>query len=173
MSRLKFVLVDSSYCDFLRKSDPCVPYTMDKKLNRPFVGVLLQMGSMSYYAPLSSPKPKHLTMKNQIDMIKVNGGQYGVINLNNMIPVHINLITMVDTVVSLDDSPSEVKYKALLSNQLTWCNANKDAIISKAQKLYSIIISNSGWDSLLKRCCDFSGNEFKLRQYCGEKGWEI
>lgn len=41
MGRLTFVLVDSSYCDYLRKSDKCVPYTMDKKSSRPFVGVLL------------------------------------------------------------------------------------------------------------------------------------
>ena len=117
--RLSFVLVDSAYCDFLRKTDPCVPYTMDKKSNRPFVGILLQVGAMSYYAPLSSPKPKHLAMKNQIDLLKINGGQYGVINFNNMIPVHSNLISTIDLSTSSADSTSALQYKHLLSNQLT------------------------------------------------------
>ena len=90
MERLTFVLVDADYCDYLRKSDPCVPYTMDKKSNRPFVGILLKIHGMSYYAPLSSPKAKHLNMKNQIDLLKINGGVYGVINFNNMIPIQIS-----------------------------------------------------------------------------------
>lgn len=169
--RLSFVLVDSAYCDFLRKTDPCVPYTMDKKSNRPFVGILLQVGAMSYYAPLSSPKPKHLAMKNQIDLLKINGGQYGVINFNNMIPVHSNLISTIDLSTSSADSPSELQYKALLSNQLTWCNENRKIIISKAQKLYDMISNNKGWDSLTKRCCDFSKDEVLLKQYCDLKGW--
>lgn len=32
-----FYRADSKYCDFLRKTDKCVPYTMDKKASRPFV----------------------------------------------------------------------------------------------------------------------------------------
>ena len=129
MERLSFVVVDSAYCDYLRESDLCVPYTMDRKANRPFVGVLLEIHSIPYYAPLSSPKPKHASMKNQIDLLKIDGGRYGVINLNNMIPIHSNSVIQIDLTISPSDLPSDIKYKALLSNQLTWCNANKRLII--------------------------------------------
>ena len=173
MERLTFVLVDSNYCDYLRQSDLCVPYTMKEKASRPFVGVLMRIHGMSYYAPLSSPKPKHMTMKNQIDLLKIDGGKYGVINFNNMIPIHKNLVTGVNLTILSTDSPSEVQYKELLSNQLTWCNANKDAIVSKAQKLYDTITSHNGWESLIKRCCKFSDDERLLKEYCIFKGWTL
>ena len=32
--KFSFYCADDEYCDFLRKSDPCVPYTMDKKRNQ-------------------------------------------------------------------------------------------------------------------------------------------
>lgn len=165
MNRLTFVLVDSKYCDYLRKSDPCVPYTMDEKENRPFVGVLLHIHGTPYYAPLSSPKRKHLTMKNQIDLLKINGGQYGVINFNNMIPVHDNFITPVDITIHANDSVADIRYKTLLANQLTWCNANKESIFSKAQKLYNIISNHKGWDSLISRCCKFCDDERLMKSY--------
>ncbi|MDR1320575.1 MAG: type III toxin-antitoxin system ToxN/AbiQ family toxin, partial [Gracilibacteraceae bacterium] len=83
-----FYHTNTDYCDFLRKSDPCVPYTMDQKFTRPFVGIVFFVNSYNYYAPLTSPKPKHLCMKNQVDFLKINGGAWGAINFNNMIPVH-------------------------------------------------------------------------------------
>lgn len=88
MERLSFVLINSKYCDYLRTKDHCVPYTMDNKSTRPFIGVLFQIENINYYAPLSSPKPKHKRIKNQIDLVKINNGEFGVINFNNMIPVH-------------------------------------------------------------------------------------
>ena len=70
-----FYTVDPAYCDYLRKTDPRVPYTMDKKSIRPFVGIVLTVNDFHYYAPLTSPKPKHLHMKNQIDFLKINKGK--------------------------------------------------------------------------------------------------
>lgn len=39
-----------------KKSDPCVPYTMDRKSSRPFVGIVFSVNGFHYYAPLTSPK---------------------------------------------------------------------------------------------------------------------
>ncbi|GHS99449.1 hypothetical protein AGMMS50276_23090 [Synergistales bacterium] len=69
---LSFYRADAEYCDFLRTTDPRVPYTMESKGTRPFVGVLLNIGDIRYYAPLTSPKPKHAKMKNQLDFLKIN-----------------------------------------------------------------------------------------------------
>ena len=57
-----FYKVDSIYCDYLREEDPRVPYTMDQKASRPFVGIVFDVNGVSYYAPLTSPKPKHLKL---------------------------------------------------------------------------------------------------------------
>lgn len=51
-----FYRISAEYCDFLRKSDPCVPYTMDRKSSRPFVGIVFSVNGFHYYAPLTSPK---------------------------------------------------------------------------------------------------------------------
>ena len=85
--KLKIVKVDSKYCNYLRKYDSKIPYNAGIKELRPFIWVLFKVNKLEYFVPLSSPKPKHLTLKNTIDLIKISGGEYGVINFNNNISI--------------------------------------------------------------------------------------
>ena len=144
--KFSFYRADALYCDYLRKSDPCVPYTMDQKEARPFIGIVLTLNDYDYYAPLTSPKPKHLHMKNQVDFLKINGGVWGAINFNNMIPIHSDQLEHIDIRILPTDDKATVDYKNLLANQLSWCNtsANAASIIQKAEKLYRIITSKTG-----------------------------
>ena len=64
---LKLVKIDADYCNFLRKFDSKVPYNYDVKSLRPFIGVLFTISDLMYFAPLSSPKPKHLKLKSKLD----------------------------------------------------------------------------------------------------------
>lgn len=160
-----FYTVDSEYCDYLRKSDPCVPYTMDKKSIRPFVGIVFTVNGFNYYAPLTSPKPKHIHMKNQIDFLKINRGEWGAINFNNMIPVPSECLTKVDMKITNTDSKDEVNYKNLLSNQLSWCNSHREPILKQADKLYNIITQNKAWGSISQRCCNFKLDEALCVKY--------
>ena len=66
-TKIKFVTINSQYCDFLRTFDDRVPYNADAKKFRPFIGILFRVHDMEYFAPLSSPKEKHKRMKNTID----------------------------------------------------------------------------------------------------------
>ena len=91
--KIKIVKVDSDYCIFLRKYDDKVSYNAGNKELRPFVGILFTVNNCEYFAPLSSPKPKHIKLKNTLDLIKINDGIYGVVNFNNMIPVTNNNYT--------------------------------------------------------------------------------
>ena len=86
--KFKIVKIDYNYCDYLRKFDNKVCYNAGVKELRPFIGVLFQINSKEYYAPLSSPKNKHKVLKNKLDLIKIDDGKLGVININNMIPVN-------------------------------------------------------------------------------------
>lgn len=162
---LSFVTVDSKYCDFLRKADPCIPYTANQKEKRPFVGVLLSINDKEYYAPLTSPKPKHLSMKNSVDFVKIDQGKLGAINFNNMIPIHSDCLKKVDLSILPNDSKSDKDYKMLLGDQLDWCNKNKDFIINKAVKLHAIISQDKAHDSLKKRCCNFPVVEKQYVEY--------
>lgn len=158
---LEFYNVSTEYCDYLRKYDSNVPYTMDNKANRPFIGVVLNINGNSYFAPLTSPKPKHLKMKNQVDFIKINEGNLGAINLNNMIPVNKDNIKKVD--FSLIENS---EYKNLLIDQLSWCNKseNKSVIISRASKLYNLLYTNYS-ENLKHRCCNFKELERLSKLY--------
>jgi len=163
---LRFYMADAEYCDFMRQADPCVPYIHDDKNTRPFVGILLTVGGFDYFAPLSSPKPKHKTMKNQVDFLKINGGEWGAINFNNMIPIHSSHLAIVDMKILDTDDKAERDYKNLLVNQLSWCNSNRDDIRTRAEKLYILIVKKKSWPELARRCCDFILGEEKWGKYC-------
>ena len=108
----KLAKIDYMYCDYLRKYDKRVVYNKGKKELRPFIGVLFSIGDKEYFAPLSSPKPKHQIMKNNIDFFKIDNGTLGVINFNNMIPVVESALLLIDI-----DAMEDSKYQRLLQNQ--------------------------------------------------------
>ncbi len=148
--KLDFFTVESKYIVYLQSFDKRVPHSSKLKSNRPFVGVILTVNNINYFAPLSSPKLKHLKMKNQKDFLKIDGGKLGAINFNNMIPIADGNYKKI-IIQDIED----LQYKKLLENQLTWCNKNKELIIKKANILYKLI-TNSSKDNILKnRTCDF------------------
>lgn len=52
---------------------------------RKYIGVVFEINRFSYFAPLSSFKPKHKKMKEGVDFIKIK--DYAVININNMLAI--------------------------------------------------------------------------------------
>ena len=170
---LSFYTVDPDYCDFLRTFDKCVPCVGQNKENRPFIGILIEVNGSKYYAPLSSPKPKHIKMKNSIDFIKINGGLFGAINLNNMIPIVDTYLEKVDTKILSSDTVNAVTYKNLLIDQLSWCDKNKVSLLTKAEKLYSLVEQNRVPSQVLDRCCNFKLLEQKCIEYHPEKNTNI
>lgn len=164
--RFQFYNVDTEYCDFLRKEDHRVPYTSADKTTRPFVGIVVSINGFNYYAPLTSPKPKHLTMKNTRDFLRINNGRWGAINFNNMIPVHTISLKPVNVGENSQDSYADKAYKSLLIEQLNWCNANSERIVTQAAHLYSAVINRVAPEPLLQRCCDFRLCERRMEEYC-------
>ena len=114
---LKIVRVNSDYCDYLRKFDNKVAYNKNEKELRPFIGILFQIDTCKYFAPLSSPKPKHKNMKNTLDFFKIKDGELGAVNFNNMIPVNENNYSLVD-LNKETLTIAELKYQKLLREQL-------------------------------------------------------
>lgn len=158
------VTVNSRYCDYLRQYDYRVSYNANEKELRPFVGVLFEIEDIKYFAPLSSPKQKHLKMKNNIDFYKIDGGKLGAINFNNMIPIPEKEYTYVDTnAISL--TTTEKQYKELLKDQLRWLNRYGQALREKAQTLYNKRINQELPTKVANRCCDFSLLEEKYKDF--------
>ena len=119
---------------------------------------------MKYFAPLSSPKQKHLKMKNDIDFYKLSNGKLGAINFNNMIPVPDGSYTLIGTKTQ-SLTYQEQKYKALLRNQLRWLNPDGEKLRDIASNLYMNRINNTLPFRVQKRCCDFQLLEEKCKEY--------
>ena len=115
---------------------------------------MLEVNSVKYYAPFSSPKPKHKKMKNGKDFRKINNGLYGAINFNNMIPVLDSALIEID-IANITD----VKYRRLLQNQYNSIKADEKGILKTAENLRKLIFDAetnlSAHDKVIKqRCCD-------------------
>lgn len=161
---LTLVRIDIEYCNYLRQFDYKVPYNYNEKELRPFVGVLFEVNNCKYFAPLSSPKPKHLKLKSKLDFLKIDNGKLGAINFNNMLPVTENNITKLD----LDKkclTKSEEKYTKLLKEQIYWLNRNEEKLYGRSKKLYDKYINGTLDSNIAKRCCNFRLLEEKCNEY--------
>ena len=161
---LRIVRVDSDYCDYLRKFDNKVAYNKNEKELRPFIGILFKIDTCEYFAPLSSPKPKHKTMKNTLDFIKIKDGELGALNFNNMIPVSIDNYSLVD-LNKETLTVSEMKYQKLLREQLAWLNANYNQVKNKSFNLYKLYNAEKLQQNIKDRCCYFKLLEKKCLEY--------
>ena len=164
IQKLKIVKVETDYCDYLRKYDKKVAYNMADKELRPFIGVLFKINKLEYFAPLSSPKPKHLKMKNTIDFFKIENGKLGAINFNNMIPIKKNYYKVID-VNEKKKTQKEEKYRELLKDQLNWLNKNHVQVKDKSLKLYNLYKNNKLSSNIKDRCCNFVLLEEKSNEY--------
>ena len=159
--------VDNNYLNYLRTFDDKVLF--NHGIDRPYVGIILSLstpdGSINYFAPLSSPKKKHKTMKNNIDFIKIDSGNLGAINLNNMIPLVNGTYSKIDI-----NSIKDKNYNILLSKQIRWIRSNKSNITSQAYSLYRKMAQddsslNSFELKVKSRCCNFSLLEDVANKY--------
>ena len=109
MDNIKIYEVNPSYINYLAAFAPHLFHNkkQGQQNTRKYIGVVLYINGFSYFAPLSSFKEKHKTMKEGIDFLKIKN--YAVINLNNMFPVPNDECAYVE--ISKERNP---KYKALL-----------------------------------------------------------
>lgn len=161
---LKIVRVDSNYCDYLRKYDNKVSYNKNEKELRPFIGILFQIDTCKYFAPLSSPKAKHKNMKNTVDFLKIKNGELGAVNFNNMIPVKEDNYILID-LNKENFNIEEIKYQKLLREQLNWLNENYNQVKNKSFKLYQLYNNEKLPQNIKSRCCNFKLLEKKCKEY--------
>ncbi|KUO52307.1 MAG: hypothetical protein APF76_04540 [Desulfitibacter sp. BRH_c19] len=157
MKKLRIYRIEDDYIEFLRRYDN-INVKYNKNSKRPYVGVVLVVNGIKYFAPLASPRPKHNKMKNSLDFIKIDKGKYGVINLNNMLPIVESALIEYNIMKEQD-----IAYRNLLLNQLSFINKNADIIMKKAARLYEKV--TSGETHLNKRCVKFKLLEEKCLEY--------
>lgn len=158
MKKLKLYFIQSEYIDYLRKYDNRVAY--NKVPNRPYIGVVYTYNGFNYFAPLSSPKKKHIAMNaNMIDIFKIKDGELGIVNINNMIPCVMEVLT--EAIPNITDK----RYKVLLENQLSYINSKRDILLKKVKNFQSRYRNGFLQDNIMKRCCNFELLEEKALEY--------
>ncbi len=152
--------VNPRYIDYLV---PFAPHLFHNKQpgqcnERKYIGIILYINDVKYFAPLSSFKEKHERMKNGLDFIKV--GNYAVININNMFPVPDREYTYVDI-----PKVKDPRYRKLLTAEYRIIRKLQDKIRNNAAELYKHKINKGNTTALAKRCNDFLLLEEKCRHF--------
>lgn len=161
MDSIKLYTIRPSYIDYL---SPYAPHLFHNKAagqnnDRKYIGIVLRVGDMDYFAPLSSFKEKHRHMKEGLDFLKVKN--YAVINLNNMFPVPEGVYQYVDF-----SKERNTKYRDLLLAEYRYIKSIQNKIRKNANTLYRLKVSGEK-SALTKRCNDFLLLEEFCRKYQG------
>lgn len=171
---LKIYNIDNKYIDFLKQFESNIDYNIkeDDGRRRPYIGIVLDMKNFLYFAPLKSPKKKfNLSMKSHVDIVLIENGEKGIINLNDMIPIakenKEKLLVEVKYIIEKQDEENEIKYKNLIQDQINWCNKkdNKRMIYKKAKRVYELFDKLPNNNKLKQRCCNFKYLEKKIEWY--------
>ncbi len=165
---LKIVKVNTEYCDYLRTFDSKVPYNAGIKELRPFIGVLFKIDKLEYFAPLSSPKEKHKTLKNTLDIYKIDNGKLGIINFNNMIPITKDNYTQIFFNKKTDNKEENLRL-FLLQNQYRFLIKDIKTLLNKSKVLYNLYKENKLPKNVKDRCCNFMLLEEKSKEYKKDK----
>lgn len=170
---MDFYIVSNEYNNALREKDfrvGFIDYGEDAlKLH---IGVVFQINNYKYFVPISSPKTKHLNMREGKDFIKLYDIQakrlLAVLNINNMIPVPDNCLTKLEykdleRYRSFENETEKMNYVYLLQRELAIIRGKEEMISRNAERLYreKMVRPNS---ILSKRCCDFN----LLEKVCDE-----
>lgn len=168
--KLHLYHIDMKYIRDLSRIDDKVMSVSPQieKERRPFVGVVVICNCRRYCIPLTSPKLKHQSMKNDKDFSRIfdkRDNLIGCLNFNNMLPVDDTVLYKIDMKIKPGDNAKERAYKSLLNDQLDWCNRNIESITTKAEKLYKIVTETPDkMKNLTRRCCDFKRLEQVLEK---------
>lgn len=156
--KLKIYYIEEEYIEYLRKYDSKVVF--NKKNNRPYLGVVYTFDNFNYFAPLSSPKEKHLKINEKaLDIFKIKRGKLGVVNINNMIPTPLKCLT--EVLPTLSDG----QYKTLIENQTIFLNNNRNKLLKKVKNFGLLVSKNNLPDNIKNRCCNFKLLEEKCKEY--------
>jgi len=157
-NNIRIYEVNSKYVKYLSNYQNHIFIQNERNNNRKYIGIVLKIKDVKYFAPLSSYKEKHKKMKEGVDFIKIK--EYAVINLNNMIPVPDSQIINID--INKEEDPS---YKYLLQAESREINRQKMRIRKNAETVYSHKIHNGSSTALAKRTNDFTLLEKLYKEY--------
>lgn len=157
---IRIYSVDEKYVSYLSKYAAHLFHNKQPGQNntRKYIGVVLEINSVKYFAPLSSFKPKHHKMSESVDFLKIKN--YAVININNMFPVPDGLYHTVDF-----SKEKNTRYRKLLQAEYRAIKSRQDLIRKNAKIIYQRQTDPNDNSKLSARCNDFHLLEKKATEY--------
>ncbi len=125
MDELHLYQIKTSYVKYLNQFDKKILNNEKNNNIRPYIGVVFEINQFKYYVPLSSPKSKHHSWRDRLDFIRLedDSNLIAVLNINNMIPVPLSEITLLN--IANEPEP----YKSLLNKEYLLIKKKKIKII--------------------------------------------
>ncbi|MBX9890642.1 MAG: type III toxin-antitoxin system ToxN/AbiQ family toxin [Amoebophilaceae bacterium] len=191
---MKFYYVNDEYLKFLNlKYDDKVMkpnYTGAKKF---VFGLVLNIGGIHYYAPVSSIDRKKSNKNHLYNIDKQgninysalkpaikprvfpihdnhpNGEVIAMVRLDFMFPIHINDINEVNFKVFDTAIKSDQEYKILLEKEFETCKKHYSVICEKANKVYGK--SKDPKHIFSKICCNFNMLEIGFKEWIKQKNY--
>ena len=160
---MKFYYISSEYLKYLYRFEPRIGVRQLKD-SRPYIGIVLRINNVNYYAPLHSYRSqKHDRISDrQLDFMRIknkNGFNIGAINFSSMIPVNDADIYPIDFNEIKDE-----KLRNKFYDEYAYCKKYLTRIKTKANAVYRLSTVNK-IDSIAKRCYDFKLLEKKCKEY--------
>lgn len=168
--KLNLYSVNDEYIKYLRKFENKVYDNKEeiRKYERKYVGVVLEINSLNYYVPMSSPKTSdYIDKKNKIIRkdtktimrIYERNHLYGTLRISNMIPVPI---TELEPYIISNEK--DLKYKNVILSEIRYINKNSEKIIKNAKLVYNQKIKKEDI-GYIKNTVDFNLLEEKLKEW--------
>ncbi|RMS04951.1 hypothetical protein ALP73_200020 [Pseudomonas coronafaciens pv. garcae] len=139
---MRFYTVTDEYIAFLQQFDEKVPNNggAGYKGSKVYVGVVLEIGTHKFLAPLTSYKPAQDRIQSSAcSAFKLHertnpDNKLGMIGLSYMVPV------LESELIELDIDAQESRYKRMLHRQYEFIKANRAEISERAAKLYEHVV---------------------------------
>ncbi len=151
---MEIVSIKQEYTDYLHNYDNRVSKNIDKTYVRPYLGVLLVVKNLKYFAPLtSSGKGKKLAVapkSESITFYPIDNCKLGGINLNNMIPLVDGVYKKYTEIKTLNSVQKNFHEK-----QLRFLRKNQSHIKKKAIKIYRLKVAGKLYPNYDAVTCDF------------------
>lgn len=180
MKKLYLYYIDDNYLRYLSSIDNEVYYDVSYIQNKkPFVGIVLNVNGIKYFAPLTSSKQKHTSWKMISDKgvliyeiannsnLSKNGVFFkkdtnlyhllGVLDYKKMIPVKKGLYSKIDV-----NNISDHDYRNLLQKEYNFIKNISTKIINRIKKMYNKQITTG---RVLIYHCDFKKLEQAMKNY--------
>lgn len=177
--------VDVDYLKHLHDDiDSEVYYAAEKYGTKPFLGLIIGIGSYTYFIPFTSSKAKHLKWKNiapdhyliyEIVDPKTLSSKaickpdkdglvkhiIAALDIKKMVPVPMGLYERVDF-----STIKDIAYRNILEKEYRFCQGIQDGIIERVNKMYS---GQKSTGAVYKFHCNFTALEAACDNYAVNK----